>query len=54
MSASKGRGLRIFKQQDVLHAKLTAIDFELHAIDVYEAAKSGKASPGRRRPKKAI
>ena len=38
----------IFKQQHELQAKLEEIDSEMHAIDVYEAAKRGKTSSGRR------
>jgi hypothetical protein len=35
----KGARAAIFKQQDELLAKLSAIDSELRAIDAYEAAK---------------
>jgi len=38
---------QVFSQQQELEAKLAAINNELHAIDAYEAAKTGKsiASP---------
>ena len=37
----------VFTQQQELETKLTDINRELTAIDAYEAAKSGKASPSR-------
>ena len=37
----------IFTQQQELESRLTEINRELSAIDAYEAAKSGKALPGR-------
>lgn len=37
----------IFTQQQELENKLADLNRELAAIDAYEAAKSGKASPGR-------
>ena len=37
----------VFTQQHELEGKLAAINNELRAIDAYEAAKSGKATPAR-------
>src|SRR5713101_2420501 len=37
----------IFNQQHELEGKLAAINNEMRAIDAYEAAKSGKATPAR-------
>jgi hypothetical protein len=43
----------IFTQQHELEGKLTSINNEMHAIDAYEAAKSGKAVATRQTRRRA-